>query len=169
MSLTNPTELTLLKRSIELTHAEIITLPTTPVVVVPATETLNYEGIPTRLQLPLYSIVRVVTLTAPYSNIDAGCQILINLGSDNSFTHSPAMVGPDLLTEAGFTVFYPLRAGTGASSGLPILPAWNNLTDSLLDNAIVIACLNGVSGNFTEGHEDNVIRVTTFYVEADDF
>lgn len=151
----------------ELTDADIKALPTTPFVLVEPTETLNYSGLPTQLQVPLFVIVRVVNSTGDYTNINALCLTNINLGSDNSLTFSPPMGGSEIFNDLGFATFFSQPARTGDASGDPILPFFNTLTDALLDNAIVLAVNNQGDGNFTGGNAANRIRVTVLYTIID--
>lgn len=168
MPLTNPSEVVVLSQSFEFTNAQVKASPTTPLVIVPATEVINYTGIPTRLQIPLFAFVRTANLAAAYDNINASVATYINLGSDNSFTYSGPLKGGAYLQFNGSVFMLPCPGFlTGSESGVPIVASFNNLNDSLLDNAICFAVNNQGTGNFTGGEPANVIKGLVLYAIID--
>jgi hypothetical protein len=153
--------------TVTLTDAQVKALPTTPAVIVPPTEVLNYSGVPVHLYAPLLGIARVATHLADYANVDSTCIFGFNLGSDNSFTYSTqSLVGSAdniLNTAGGIGVFSPATL-TGSAAGALTLAFTNTLSDALLDNAVVFSCLNGGAGDFTGGDSGNELKLTVFYV-----
>jgi len=160
------TEVTVFSLTVELTNAEIIALPVTPIVIVPPTEILNYEGFPTRLQIPLFGFTLATNIAVEYSNVHAGVQWFINLGSDNSFTFSGPLKGSAIAGTGGVTWFSPAQI-TGTSEGATIAAFGSNLNNSLLDNAIVLAVNNQGNGIFEGGDAANSLIVTVLYTVID--
>jgi hypothetical protein len=149
-----------------LTDAQIKALPTTPIVLVPPTEVINYTGLPTKLQLPLFGFSIVTNLTGAYTNVDAAVNWFINLGSDNSFTFSTGLQGNGVAGFGGVAWYAPSQL-TGSAANDPTRASANNLDSSLLDNAIVLAVNNQGDGNFTGGDPANALHVTVFYTIID--
>jgi len=157
-----PSAVSVFSQTVTLTNAQIKALPVTPVVIVPATEVIDYVGIPTQLQIPIFAMVRSVIPVA-YDNLNVSLTTNINLGSDNSFTFSGPLAGGALYQYDGSVAFYASPAQTGASFGSPVTAAFNNIKDSLYDNAIVLAVNNQGDGVFTQGDDENSLIVTVLY------
>lgn len=156
-------QLVVFRRSIILTNDEIKALPTTPIAVIPPTETLNYEGTPTKLFVPLMAMVYPSVHNADYTNVDTGCIFGIDFGSDDSSTFSTHRVGPNVLNLPDITYFTVVATAPGG--GGQTLAWANTLEDGLQDNAVVFFAFNQGSGNFTGGHADNTLKISVIYIE----
>lgn len=153
-----------------LDNDQILALPTTPYVVVPPTEVLNYSGVPVELFVPIIGIARVAVHQGDYANIDGACIFGFNFGSDNSFTYSTQTLAgsaADILNTVGGVGFFSPSTLAGSAAGALNLASTNTLNDALLDNAVVFACLNGGSGDFTGGHANNQLKLTVLYVPVE--
>ncbi len=146
--------------SITLTNDQLITLPTTPIVIVPATETLGYSGFPTSFPVIVGATVVLDAAEGAYGNVSDGGHFYISIGSDGSwsafepiyFTTDEALmpVYAPISSEAN-KVFYQFSATGGFFS-----------TDGLQDNAIAIGAIN--TGNLTDGDSANTALVEVHYI-----
>lgn len=160
-----------------LNNVQIIALPTTPIVIVPPTEVLEYSGTPTQVPFPTLSFFSVNTLAGLYTNVDAGGKFVFQMGSDQSadlLSVDHGYLG-NPLTNAEVRMF---RAQTTASLvSLPAAPADPHahpfdgisikLSDNLEDNALVLWFNNNGDGVFTGGHASNSLKLTMFYTIID--
>lgn len=117
-------------------------------------EIIDYTRLPTALQLPIFGLTIATNIAVEYSNVNAGVEYNLNLGSDNSFIFSGSLRGNVAAGTGGVVWFLP-RQLTGAVEGAPIRSASGNVDSSLLDNAIVLAVNNQGAGNFTGGDDAN--------------
>lgn len=160
-----PTAVTVLSQSITLTDAEIKTSPTVPIVIVPATEVLNYSGLPTRLPLPLVFSVSINTLAGAYTDVNGAAFYVLAIGSDWStngleadqnlmapLQNSARVVGAtnSFNQEIVSTLIEPLKIQAG----------------SLQDNALAFA-LQNFAVNLTGGDPANSMKVTVLYTIID--
>lgn len=155
---------------ITLTNDQIKASPSTPIIVVPATETLNYSGAPTQLLIPIVAIVQVAVHQADYTNIDGACAFGFSLGGGNDFVFSMRSLAgsaADLLNSAGGIGVFSAATFTGAAAELPNTALTEALDGVLLDNAIVFFSTNGGSGNFTGGHANNTLKLTVLYTTVE--
>ncbi len=147
-----------------LSDAQIKTLPSSPIAVVAATETLGYAGFPTTIPI-IQSGIAILNATAgAYANItgDGSSFLLLAYGSDWSLNASmllevglvgtdPAVIFGKLDNQARKS-FYPF---SGIGAGIVY-------EGGLQDNGIAIAA-NNPAGNFTLGHSSNTLRVIVDY------
>lgn len=150
------------------TNAQIKALPTTGVVIVPATETSNYAGLQTRIQLPVFGLVMPTVHAVDYTNLDSAAYLTLNLGSDNSSswatrTVTPSGIGDALNTFGLASVFLP-RTLSGANAGDLIMSDAFLFDESLFDNAIIVKASNAAAGAFTGGNAANRMLVSVTYV-----
>lgn len=157
----------LLSNTVTLNNSQILTLPTTPFVIVPAPG----AG---KANLIINALV-ISNLTIPYTNIDTdGNYIGIDYGND--IFEPTSLVVNDV--GSGSSDLSALLDGTGAIFQLyPIHPptpllTWTNRPVALgaIDNItnivnapLYLFCYNG-SGDFTGGNIANTLKVTIFYV-----
>lgn len=151
--------------SLTLNNAQILALPTTPAVIVPPTEVLNYEGTPNQLFMPILGVSRTVIHAVDYTNINAACIFGFDIGSDDSFTYSVRITGgTEVLNSTGGVSFFSPMTLSGGEVGVRNMAFGNNLSDSLLDNAIVFFAFNQGDGDFTGGDPTNEIKLTVSYL-----
>jgi hypothetical protein len=144
---------------------EIKALPTTPGVIVAATETLNYAGFPSALIVPVKVFGVLDTTEGAYTNVTDGCPVLY-WGSDLSHAVAQATltdfgnstlqlntgnVGPNLFSnnspgKCTFSMF--ILEGTLGP-------------EALQDNALVFS-LNNL-GNLTDGNPANSLKLIVQY------
>ena len=133
---------------LELTNAQILALPTTPIAIVPATEILGYVGAPTRLPVIDVGYVGWKNVAGVYGNITAS-SFLFAWGSDWSANASNTVV-----MDLGNVHLYPF------GQFVP-LGTTSNMFGGLEDNGLYLAGSN--TGNFTGGDAANVMLVAVFY------
>lgn len=151
------------KTTVVLTDAQIKSLPTTPVVLIPATDTLGYSGTPTQLVVPVFACA-IANFVTGYTNVDSQATMRIAFGSDWSADVSAGTrVSP--FTAVG-SRFYPF-IGEASAVGDILSPEVSTLTDGLEDNAIALACNNQINGVFTGGNAANTLTVTIIYLTVD--
>lgn len=161
-----PSEVTVLSATVELTDAQIKALPTTPVIIVPATETLNYVGLPGRLPLPLAFSISLDPSEGAYTNVNSPASWVLALGSDWS---SDAMISSvdtmcqleDVTPQIGICNSYSNAILNSLISALRINAG------GLQDNALALAVRNGEAGNLTGGDAANTLKVTVLYTIID--
>ena len=144
------------KATVTLTNAQIKALPTTPVEVVAAPG----AG---KLLVALYSVFALTTHAGDYTNINAAAQ----LGVDLSFGLSTSA---GVLNEASGGGVSGVLAVGGPGIGFvghtgnspPFEPP-----TTFVNTALVVAALNGGSGDFTGGNGANTLKVTVYYVVVD--
>lgn len=153
---------TLLSTTVTVTNAEMLTLPTTPVSLVPA------PGAAFQL-VPLLVDVRGNTTGGAYTNIDPdGWIVLAFNGTDiwsNYLTNDSTIGYTFLSTTLG-------AAGDFCFQFVPFTLAepifgWGNLVDPRgnvePNQPLVLTSENFGSGNFTGGHSANLLVLTTYY------
>jgi hypothetical protein len=156
---------TVFSKSITLTNAQIKTLPTVPQVIVPATEVLNYSGLPTRLPLPLFFSVTLNSLAGAYTNVGAAAYYVLAIGSDWSLDGLQA--DQNLMINLASAV-----RGIGAANSFHevlnsgFIAPLTMTNGSLQDNALAIA-LSTDNGNLTGGNVANSMKVTVLYTIID--
>jgi hypothetical protein len=148
-----------------LTDAEIKTLPSVPIILVPATETLNYSGLPSQLPLPLAFSVSLDTSAGGYGNVDLDARYVLALGSDWSYNAMSVLYSNvaqlnQSVSQIGIANTYDSQVQPNSQ----ILPLRLS-SGVLLDNALGIAFNN--PGNLTDGNVNNSMKVTVYYVIAD--
>lgn len=153
-----------LQTTVTLTNAQIKALPTTPVVIIPSTETLAYSGTPTKLFLPFIHAIILNTSAGGYTNVDVTAQFVLAFGSDWSADIARSQLIQGFLTATKFS-FIPLLTENSAVSG-KALPEPSGLTDGLQDNAVALAMTNGAAGNLTGGNVVNSMQVIVHYIEV---
>src|SRR5882724_3632747 len=119
--------------TVVLTNAQIIALPTTNAILIPATETLNYDSFPTKL----FSIVKAVLIldasAGAFTNVDGSNKISLGVGSDFSLTIGRVgNVGND-----GTVTFSPLQSSDRSAYSVLIAEEFGG-EFSYQDNAVVL-------------------------------
>jgi hypothetical protein len=150
---------------IALTDAQIKTLPTTPIVLVAATQTLAFSGVPSSLPVPISCSVIVKRPAGDYTNLDAALHAKLAWGSDEDIDVSAVEnpIGTQATAGAAF------GGGSGAKTrGIFVLSSANSfgsitLDNQLQDNALVLAMSNGALGNLTGGGAANSAVVSLLY------
>jgi len=161
-----------MKASITLNNAQIKTV-VTPYVIIPATETLNYSGVPTQIPLPLSVIIRIDNGAGGYINVDGAAQFVIALGSDWSMNFMNVRAG-GLDSASGCRIYIPEYL-YDYTNGVPT-PAegvshFHNISTvggldfdgGLQDNALAIVLDNLSAGDLTGGDDANSLTVTVLY------
>lgn len=159
-----------LTASVVLNNEEIKGLPSTPVVIVPATEVLNYSGFPTRLFVPVKAYVVLDTTGGAYSNTNGNNNYLVLAwGSDWSLTlarggslQEIAATSPPEFNFISSVIGSADQAKQYISFAIGEQAA---KTDNLQDNAIAITMNNGGAGPLQDGHSDNTMLVVIQYFE----
>ena len=164
------TEQTVLSRTVTLTDAQIKALPSGPVILVAATETLGYSGTPSQLVIPLACLVVLDNSAGAYTNVNIPARLVLTIGSDWSSDYATATNSyddQDMATPltvagdawlAGFVAFEAKNRGT-------ILGG--DLSGAIEDNAVGIALTNGALGALTGGNAANTMKVTVLYTVVD--
>lgn len=148
-----------------LTNAEILSLPTTPVVLIPATQTLNYSGTPASLPIPVTALVSCPAATANYTNADATFVFRLVWGSDYSL--DVAAILNATLNGERVPSAYPVVGVTELNVfSSPNLGLAQQSSGTFFDNALALAAKNGALGNLTGGNAANTLRVTVAYFVA---
>lgn len=158
----------LLTRTVTLTHAQILALPTTPVVVVPATQTPNYASDLTSAPLVLGGYVLLSNYAVAYTNVNAAAQLLLNLGSDLG---SLPQIGGQLMAQTTLQAgdaFAPLIGADyfTTATAPPLGPIPGAFNHNFFDNAVVLSIDNKGSGNLTGGNAANKLVVSLVYAVA---
>ncbi|HEX7936767.1 MAG TPA: hypothetical protein VF573_27350 [Paraburkholderia sp.] len=152
--------------SVTLTNAQIKAWPSTPIVIVPATEVLNYSGTPTILPIPVYAVGLFNFTAGAYTNVDANARALLAFGSDWSDDASQSNYIQQKFTAArrGLIWFQLPRL-----FGIDVTIDDNLVTDNIFiddnfqDNALAVACFNG-GGALTGGHAGNTLMIDVQYL-----
>lgn len=147
-------------RTVELTNAQILALPTTPFDLVPA------PGIG-KLILPVAAYFHLDPTGGSYTNIASASWILRNAGGVFSdVVSSRDFLGQNGYEPCGKFSMANITAGTGDLSGRNVSyddlsPDTANLALTLADN--VGGTANGGNGNYTGGNAANTLTVTVLY------
>lgn len=155
----------LLTATVTLDNDQIKALPTTPVVIVPATEVLDYVGMPTELPVPFMATMTFDTSAGAYTNVttDHVPYFIVAFGADWSWSATVRTI--ELIPDSADVKFAWLPPDTQTGVLSPDFTAAETFgADSLQDNALVVACNNGASGDFTGGNAANTLKVTVYYV-----
>lgn len=157
-----------------LTNAEIKALPTTPIVVKPATETLGYVGAPTQLFMPASAYATIDTSAGGYDEPDPTVFMTIGIGSDwsDDATERTNISNSFVLGWGGdlgkaMIPFIAPRTSVSVSGNqevASVVPSVKRLTGNYQDNALVLACANGELGDFTGGNVANSMTVVVTYI-----
>lgn len=149
-------------------NAQILTLPTVPVVIVPATETLNYSGFPTKLFFPTKVYGVLDSRNGVYGNVTNGCPLLawgsdyskvIAQGAAANWGNSPLTFS---MNNVGTHLFSDFSPGLAVFSMLVLEDVTG--TNDLYDNSLVLAMFNG--GNLTGGDPANTLKLVVQYFEV---
>jgi hypothetical protein len=122
---------------VDIAHADILTLPTTPVTLLAAAAAGTMRCIP-------MIAVESVFGAAAYTNVDAGAAFQLKEGT---IAYGPTVAMSELVT-------------TGADLVLPLDAKVTSTKANLTAKALTLTCANGALGAFTGGHPANVLRVT---------
>lgn len=165
-----------MKKTITLTDDQIKDV-STPYVIIPATENLDYTGVPTQVPLPITVIIKLDNNAAGYSNIDPDARFIIVWGSD--WSTDLMEVRAQLLEVQSLAHIYqplPLVRKTLPADPDPDNPHLHYLNNELSsfqmdgglqDNALALVLKNGSSGDLTGGDPLNSLKVTVFYQPLD--
>jgi hypothetical protein len=149
--------------TVDLTNAQVLALPTTPVTIVSA--------VAGKLLLPTYAALWA-KLTADYTNIDANCTVEIDLGNANAdWALSPTVeasgLASGLLASSGGNVIVfatqQFAGGVGAAA-TSFEAAESDWVADGVGQPITLSVFNHASGNFTGGDAANKLRVTVQYL-----
>lgn len=145
--------------TVVLTDAQIKSLPTSPVAIVPA------PGAGKSIFL-VAAFVSVNSAGGAYSNIDVGFSGLV-VGHGNYATIASIYINTSGFLETAHKKSALVTVGSVNDGGG--LPPWSQVSfTSLLENAaLYFIGDNSSSGNFTGGHASNTLKVTVWYVEVD--
>lgn len=145
------------------TDAQIRGATSNPLIVIPSTETLGYEGFPASLPLILKGYVILDSSAGFYTNIATPPPVFaLVIGSDWSLTAGNTM---EIVNRATVTpVAFPGGADKYLFSFLVLENPISN--DDIQDNAIGIVIPN-TDGAFTGGNAANSMRVILYYVNQD--
>ena len=155
--------------TVTLSRAQILTLPTTPVQLVPATEPgLNYSTSPTELPFVLGGYIQINLTGTVYGNISADdtlYRLLVCWGSDFSVAAAEASL-------RGASNGDNMRARFESPSGgrfwwnLGVLDPDMYRGVDFNDNGLYVAMRNP-PGNLTGGHASDTLKATVYYVVID--
>jgi len=137
-----------LRKRIRISHAQILTLPTLSVEVLPPTPAGSGPGGSDQIWMPLSVIVWCNPLVADYTNIDAACSL-----------------ASSYMTFFGGGAIVNVIAGGAARAALGLV---GEVIPSVVVNPFNefrIRITNGGSGNLTGGDPANVMHVVCDYTE----
>ena len=147
------TEQAVMSRTVTLTDAQIKALPTTPIVLVPATETLTYDGSPTEIPFVI-AVIATLSGTTAYSNLNGTIKVVLG-GANDGVT----------LMEDELQVFGASPVGGSVqlfrSPDIAADTYYFQLQDAIADNGIRLTAAN--TGDFTDGNAGNSMKVTVLY------
>jgi hypothetical protein len=147
-----------------LTDAQIKALPTTPVVIIPATETPNYTTNLTEVPVIVGGLMLANNYAVAYSNVDNAAYFELVLGTDhtpwgsNTTTYPAFAIGGDAMVQ--------LIAGPFAATAVPgalIGPSSTGFDRNFYDNAVRLAMNNQSAGDLTDGDPTNTLQITLLY------
>jgi hypothetical protein len=150
--------------TVTVTHSQILTLGTVPVVVVAPSQTINHIGHLTQLFLPVGGIATLDASHGAYTNLASDNTLVLGWGSalDVSLGMSADLAGYDptlsnnnILSQSTRQVFpfFFVAGAIWAQAG----------NDPLDDNALVVGMVNSL-GNPTGGNSANTLKVSIVYI-----
>lgn len=157
---------TILSQAIELTDAQIRAAPTTPTVIVPATEVLGYVGLPTQIPLPLAFVVSANISAGAYTNVDPVAAFIIAVGSDWSLNGLRANVDTMAQINDAVSVIGIANSFDPTIVDSTIIPLHIS-SGGIQDNALAFVINNNGAGNLTGGNAANSMKVTVLYTVID--
>lgn len=143
-----------------LNNNEIKNSPTTPVIIIPATETPDY-AVPSQVPVIVCGIAYVNNYPLAYGNVDLDAFGSLYLSSELDVIWSTVFLNDTALTNGSFIA--PILGGRFVSDPLVGLSA----SPEIYDNAIMFKINNNGAGVFTDGHANNTIKITLYYLVAD--
>jgi len=155
--------------SVTLTNAQILALPTTPVVVIPATQTPNYGTDLTAAPIVVGGYVLLSNYVAAYTNVDPTAALGLTMGSDlgSGIGMVGGLLAPASLLESGDAFLRIIGADYEPTNTFPALaPHVFAFTHNYFDNAIVVYIDNAAAGNLTGGNVANKMVIRLLYVTA---
>lgn len=151
--------------SATLTDADIKALPSTPFVLVPATQTLNYSGTPELIPIPSYALGIFNFSSGAYTNLDADSRVLFGVGSDwsDDISHFNFIESKFTTARRGL-LFFQFPKFFASTANIDNYQVVDNIfiNDNFQDNALVLACYNP-SGALTGGNADNTLEIIIQY------
>jgi hypothetical protein len=150
--------------TVTLTDAQIKANTVTPVVIIPATETLNYSGFPATVPKIISACVILDARAGAYTDISVnGGVLFLALGSDAG---GPTISGS--ATIAGAASIAPVGITAQAEKQMLNFIVGDNVTladDGTLDNGISIYMLNDTP--LSGGNPANTMKVIVYYIVVD--
>jgi len=131
------------RRIVEIPHAAILTLPTTPVTLLAAPAAGLVRFVP-------YFAVETVFGAGALTNVDGAATLQAKLGT--------IALGPTLAVSE--------LVATGADILVPVDAKLTSTKANLSAQALTLTCANGALGAFTGGHIANLLRVTFWTMEV---
>lgn len=155
------TPVTVLSTTVTLTDEQIKASQTSPILLVPATETLDYSGLPTQVPIPLAFSVSINPFAVSYTDLDSGAKYVIGIGSDWSIDGLSASVSALCQLQGTATPQLGIANSFDYRVVDQIVPLHLS-SGSIKDNALVFAVGN-LGTPIGGGSSSNVMKVTVLY------
>ena len=151
--------LTLRKTTI-FTNAQIISASNNEyLVIIPATQVLNYSGFPTVIPVILKAWAILDARSGAYTNVNSASELTIVYGSDFSLN-----AGRSIKINTGVTLEINGFSSAARKTWYSFMMVEERIaTDGLYDNAIAFFIDNKGDGVFTGGHSSNTLSITVDY------
>jgi hypothetical protein len=162
------------QKVVQLTDAQYKALQQSPVTLIEATETLNYDPVLVPKTIPIprecYITFLIDDASKAYDNMDASYRMALAHGSDISQTLvtidrgavNGGIFGFGQSNGGSLTTKFPHTAVDSTDLSGYLSQQCYFLSNAMLDNALIIYSINGGS-DLTGGDDSNKIFVTLFY------
>lgn len=145
--------------SATLTHAQILTLPSTPVEVIAPTEILDYNSEPTSLPYPVWAAGWMLAHGDVYNNLGLAPKLMLVHGSDWS---SLVALEAELVAADPPTLQLATIGFTGTSSTVSFIVGNNPEQGAAFkDNGLYVAL--DAPGNLTDGNAADTLTIEVVY------